>query len=104
APKQEHPILDFSTYSLSELLEVKKDVESEIQSRQAKEIEELRAKVAETAQTFGVSIEAIMGLHSGKRVTGHAKGKQPARYRGPGGEEWSGRGPAPRWMKPLLAK
>jgi DNA-binding protein H-NS len=104
APKQEQPVLDFSTYSLSELLEVKKDIESEIHSRQAKEIEELRAKVAETAQTFGVSIEEIMGLQTGKRGTRYAKGKQPARYRGPGGEEWSGRGPAPRWMKPLLEK
>src|SRR6516162_3113000 len=96
-PKQGVAALDFSTYSLPELLDVKKDIESEIKSRQEKEIEELRAKVAETAQTFGMSVEEIMGLSgSGKRVTQHARGKQPARYRGPHGEEWSGRGPAPR--------
>jgi DNA-binding protein H-NS len=102
ASKQEH---HFSNYSLSELLDVKKDIESEIQSRQAQEIEALRAKVAETAHTFGMSVEEIMGLsHNGRRVTKHARGKQPAKYRGPGGEEWSGRGPHPRWMRPLLEK
>ncbi len=96
--------LDFSNYSLRELLDIKKDIENEIQSRQAKEIEELRAKVAETAQTFGMSIEEVMGIaQSGaRRVTKHAPGKQPVKYRSPSGEEWSGRGPAPRWMKPFL--
>ncbi|MGP0042762.1 MAG: H-NS family nucleoid-associated regulatory protein [Rhodomicrobium sp.] len=37
-------------------------------------------------------------------MTKHPRGKQPPRYRGPNGEEWSGRGPSPRWMKPFLAK
>ncbi len=102
--KQQTSDLDFSAYSLPKLLKVKKEIETEIQSRQAKEFEELRAKVAATAQTFGVSIEEIMGLsRPGKRLTRHPRGKQPARYRGPNGEEWSGRGPSPRWMKPLLA-
>ena len=103
--KQEQPALDFSTYPFAELVEIKKNLERELQFRQANEIEELRAKVTEAAQTLGVSVEEIFGLpHGGKRVTRHARGKQPARYRGPNGEEWSGRGPAPRWMKPLLAK
>lgn len=28
--------------------------------------------------------------------------KVPVKYRGPNGEEWSGRGHIPKWMKPLL--
>ncbi len=103
--KQEAPGLDFSTCTFSELVEIKKSIEGEMQSRQAKEIEELRATVEEAAQTLGVSVQEILGLpNGGKRVTRHPRGKQPARYRGPHGEEWSGRGPAPRWMKPFLAK
>lgn len=104
--KQETPPLDFSAYSFDELLEIKKGIDSEVESRKAKEIEELRARVNESAQTLGVSIEELFGLppRPVKRETKHARGKQPARYRGPGGEEWSGRGPAPRWMKPYLAK
>ncbi len=103
--RQERPILDLSIYSFPELAEIRREIESEIQSRQAHEVEELRAKVTEAAQTLGMSVEEIFGLpHSGKRMTKHARGKQPPRYRGPNGEEWSGRGPAPRWMKPYLAK
>jgi DNA-binding protein H-NS len=105
-PKQETPPLNFSAYSFDELLEIKKELDHEVESRKAKEIEELRTKVAESAQTLGVSLEELFGLpvQPVKRQTRHARGKQPARYRGPGGEEWSGRGPTPRWMKPLLTK
>jgi len=103
--KQSHPALDFAGYSLPELLSIKTEIDSAIQSRQAEELEALRAKVAETAQTFGLSVEDIMGIsHGGRRITKHSRGKQPAKYRGPNGEEWSGRGPSPRWMKPYLAK
>jgi len=101
--------LDVSTYSFEELLEIKRNIDAEVESRRAEEVENLRVKVTETAQSLGVSIEELFGLPSvsrqrGTRETLHAKGKQPAKYRGPSGEEWSGKGPAPRWMKPLLAK
>ena len=49
-PEQDHAVLDLADPSIAELLDLKKYIESEIQSRQAKEIEELRAKVAKTAQ------------------------------------------------------
>lgn len=105
-PKHEAPPVDFSSYSFDELLELKKGLDDELESRKAREIEDLRAKVAESAQTLGVSIHELFGLSAQppKRQTRHARGKQPAKYRGPNGEEWSGRGPAPRWMKPYLAK
>jgi DNA-binding protein H-NS len=99
--------LDAASFSFEELQEIKKQVDSEIESRKAQEIEALRAKVTESAQSLGVSIEELFGLGAPahpKRQTRHARGKQPAKYRGPGGEEWSGRGPTPRWMKPLLVK
>jgi len=103
--KPELPVLDFTTYSFPELIEIKKSIESEIQSRQAKEMDALRSKVSEAAEAMGVSVQELLGLAAnGKRVTRHPRGKQPAKYRGPAGEEWSGRGPSPRWMKPFLAK
>ena len=104
--KAEAPSLDFSTYEFDDLVEMRNELDSEIESRKASEIEVLRVKVTESAQSLGVSIHEIFGLapHAVKRQTRHARGKQPARYRGPSGEEWSGRGPAPRWMKPYLAK
>src|SRR5208337_5510025 len=98
---------DAASYSFEELQDIKKQVDSEIESRKAHEIVTLRAKVTESAQSLGGPIEELIGLASparAKRETKHARGKQPAKYRGPGGEEWSGRGPTPRWMKPLLVK
>jgi DNA-binding protein H-NS len=102
--KTEAPAFDFSTYTFPELIEIKKSIEVEMGARQAKEMQALRAKVSEAAEAMGVSVEALLGLAHGKRVTRHPRGKQPAKYRGPNGEEWSGRGPSPRWMKPLLVK
>jgi DNA-binding protein H-NS len=96
---------DFSSHSFEELLEIKKHIDTEIESRKAKEIGDLRAKVQESAKALGVSIEELIGVQaSRKRPTKHPRGPQPPKYRGPNGEEWSGRGPHPRWMKPLLAK
>jgi len=107
--REETAPLNLSKYSFTQLLKIKKELESEVKARQAKEAEELRTKVSEMAQTLGISEAELLKLPSAParraiRKTKHAKGKQPAMYRGPGGEEWSGRGPAPGWMKPHLAK
>jgi len=98
-----------ASYSFEELQEIRRQVDAEIDSRKAHEVESLRAKVSESARSLGVSIEELFGLSSqsrrkATRETKHPRGKQPAKYRGPNGEEWSGRGPSPRWMKPFLAK
>ncbi|MGA7327029.1 MAG: H-NS histone family protein [Rhodomicrobium sp.] len=99
--------LNLSSYSFEKLLKIRKDLDGEVESRKAKEVENLRAKLQENAKAFGISVVELVGLSGGgrrKRETMHARGPQPPKYRGPKGEEWSGRGPAPRWMKPLLAK
>ncbi len=103
------PAIDLVSYSFEELHGLKSRIDSEIAARKTKEIEELRRKVAESAHSLGLSVEELLGLPSagGRRAKPKAKnarGKQPAKYRGPGGEEWSGRGPVPRWLKPLLAR
>jgi len=97
--------LDFSPYTFNELVEIKKDLDGELESRKSKEIEDLRAKLRDNAHALGISVEELAGLSRGsRRQTKHPRGPQPARYQGPNGELWSGRGPSPRWMKPLLAK
>ena len=90
-------------YSFEDLHEIRKQIDAEIASRKAGEIKALRVKITEGAHALGISIEEILGIRA-KRETKHAKGKLPPKYRGPSGEEWSGKGPAPKWMKPLLAK
>ncbi len=106
-PKSGTQALDFSHYSFEELLEIMKDLDAEVESRKAKEIADLRLKLEDSAKALGVTVEELVGVSGTgrrKRETKHPRGPQPPKYRGPGGEEWSGRGPSPRWMKPLLAK
>lgn len=104
-PKNGALPLNFSSYSFEELVEIKNDLEGELDSRKSKEIEGIRSKLQENAKALGISVEELAGLSKGtRRQTRHARGPQPPKYRGPNGEEWSGRGPAPRWMKPHLAK
>ena len=69
--------MDLAAFSFDALLTLKQEVDGEVESRKAREIEVLRAKVAESAQTLGVSIHELFGLqHSAKRETKHARGKQ----------------------------
>jgi len=97
--------LDFSRYVFSDLVEIKQALQDEIQSRKDQELAALRSQMTESARMLGVSVEELVGVSKrGTRQTRHPRGPQPPKYRGPNGEEWSGRGPSPRWMKPLLAK
>src|SRR5271165_3420307 len=98
--------IKFSEYSFEELVEIKKGLDGEVESRKATEVANLRAKLAENAEALGISISELVGLNGarGGRQTKHPRGPQPPKYRGPNGELWSGKGPSPKWMKPLLAK
>ena len=98
------PEFPFEDRSFASLIELRRQIDEEIGRRKAVEIENLRAKVAESANALGVSVHELFGLPPAKRETKHARGRQPAQYRGPNGEEWSGRGPSPQWLKQLLAR
>lgn len=102
--KSTNGTFDLANYSFDELQEIRKQIEAEIEARKAHEIEALRMKVNESAQSLGVSVAELLGVSHTRRQTKHVRGPQPPKYRGPNGELWSGKGPAPKWMKPLLAK
>lgn len=40
---------------------------------------------------------------AGRKMAGKTGAKVPAKYRGPNGEAWSGRGLTPRWLATLVA-
>ncbi len=107
---------------MSNLVEIQSQIEklqkqaSEIRSREFdKTVQEIRAMM----DAFGITVK---DLSSGKsrgakskskkvaatRVGGPGKKKSTsvlaAKYRGPAGETWSGRGLTPRWLAALLAQ
>jgi DNA-binding protein H-NS len=74
---------------------------------------QLRAEFAAKAQSQGMTLEEVMGITAAPSPRGRRKasatlpageGQKPKvsiKYRGPGGETWSGRGMARRWLKAL---
>jgi len=89
---------------------------AEIKDREfAKTVQDIRAKM----QAFGITIKDLQsGALSGRKgkAVASAKTKLPAikkkrsgvvvaaKYRGPNGETWSGRGLTPRWLATLIAQ
>jgi DNA-binding protein H-NS len=71
--------------------------------RQAKEEEikeALRAEFREKSAQMGVPFES---LFPGRRTRSDAGALLAPKYRGPGGETWSGRGRMPIWLSALEA-
>ena len=98
--------------SLTELGQLREEVDTAISDRVAAERRELQSKLT-ALDAFNGSISA--GRPSAKRVSSQRtrkakkvhplKGKKAAvKYRGPNGETWSGRGLAPRWLAALEKK
>ncbi len=110
---------------MSNLMEIQSQIEklqkqaSEIKTKEFdKTVQEILAKM----QAFGITTKDLQpgkrrGVKgkampkagksgaNGRRKPAAAKGGQvvAAKYRGPNGETWSGRGLAPRWLAALLA-
>ena len=65
-------------------------------------VQEIKAKMA----AFGITLADLDGGKSRPRKAGAGKSGNPApaKYRGPNGETWSGRGLMPRWLAALVAQ
>ena len=58
-----------------------------------------------TAAGFSIdeAIEALKPYKPAKKASAAKGVKLPAKYRGPNGEEWSGKGQDPKWLKAFIA-
>lgn len=67
----------------------------------SKTVAEIKSKMA----AFGITVADLEGGKS-RPSKGAAKSANPApaKYRGPNGETWSGRGLMPRWLAALVAQ
>ncbi len=91
------------------------DIQNQIAQLQ-KQAEEIKAQqFAETVQeilakmdAFGITVDDLQGGKGRARKPATSAGKSlnpaPAKYRGPNGETWSGRGLMPRWLAALVAQ
>ncbi|MEO8856423.1 MAG: H-NS histone family protein [Burkholderiaceae bacterium] len=99
------------------------DIQSQIQKLQ-KQADEIKAKeydktvreILSKMQAFGISIKDLQAAATAGKSASRASSKKagrkaaqpaktvPAKYRGPNGETWSGRGLTPRWLSSLLVE
>ncbi len=65
-------------------------------------VEDIKAKMA----AFGITVADLESSKTHPRKSAAAKSSNPApaKYRGPNGETWSGRGLMPRWLAALVAQ
>ena len=97
--------IKLDSYSIADLKSLISLVETEIKGRQAGQIVELRARMAEMAKNAGIAMEDLVGGKTGKRKGPKAGMKVPAKYRDPKNPDnaWSGRGRQPRWLVAAIA-
>ncbi len=105
------PAVDLDRMTVAELTALRDAAEAKRREKldDAKNavLEETRAKLAE----LGLTLEAVLPApaNSGQSGGGRKKRRdagQPlaAKYRGPSGETWSGRGRIPKWLQTLEAE
>ena len=96
---------DVSELSIAQLNELISVIEETItEKKQAARADTLN-KLKSLAAADGFTVEELLGRGAGGRRQRSDKGvKLKAKYVGPNGETYTGRGPTPGWLKALEAK
>jgi DNA-binding protein H-NS len=97
--------LKLTNMGVAELIQLRNEVQSALNGKIEMERQELRAKLAEieNLQSGATSKSDGRLIQNGRKHP--AKGKKAAaKYRGPNGETWAGRGLTPKWLVELESK
>ena len=91
--------------SLSDLNELLTRVNRAIQGKKDEARQETLQKLKQLAVAEGFSLDELVGKGQGGRRQRSDKGvKLKAKYVGPNGETYTGRGPTPKWLRTLERK
>ncbi|MDD2880585.1 MAG: H-NS histone family protein [Rhodoferax sp.] len=94
---------------MSSLIDIQKQI-AELQAQEAeikeREFNEKVIMIKETMASYGITVEDLQGKPAkATRVAGtKSANPAPAKFKGPNGESWSGRGLAPKWMAALISE
>ena len=95
------------TLTAQELGVVRENADKKRQSKLKDARSAFLTEVREKAQQLDLSLEDVLEMDNQSRSQPkrqrRERGPIQVKYRGPEGEEWSGRGRAPRWLKNLEA-
>ena len=96
--------VDLKALSATDLRQLIEDAQAALQSKQEAAKAELRAKWEKEAAAAGLTLASVLPIASGA-AKDDRKGRKdtgstlPVKFRGPAGEEWSGRGRLPKWIQ-----
>jgi DNA-binding protein H-NS len=90
-------MMDLSNMSVGDLRNLQEQIKQEMKTRETQEVQKAREQILAIAQSVGMPLKDLMA------VTGRgSKGATVAvRYRHPddAGQQWTGRGRQPKWVK-----
>ena len=84
--------------TVKELMAQKEALEQQIVEARESEIADALAKVFALVTEYGLTERDIFGKKRGRKTIG-VKTKVAAKYRDKDGNEWTGRGRAPKWLQ-----
>jgi DNA-binding protein H-NS len=103
--------VDLDRLTVQELTALINDATAKRQEKQEGAKAQLLEKWRAEAEEAGMSLDAILPAPQAPSAGGGARKRRadagkplPARYRGPSGETWSGRGRMPKWLQTLEAE
>jgi DNA-binding protein H-NS len=89
---------------MSNLTDIQKQItelQAQVQAIKTSEFNEKLAMIKEIMTTYGITIEHLQNQFDKAGKT-KSKTPAPAKFTGPNGESWTGRGLMPRWLKALV--
>ena len=99
---------DLGQMTVPELIALRDAAEAKrrekLESAKEAVLAETTAKLAELGLTLEEVLPDRPAVASGRKVRKDAGTTAAAKFRGPNGEEWSGRGRLPRWLRALEAE
>jgi DNA-binding protein H-NS len=93
--------IDLDALSVQQLTELIQAAEAKRQEKAQGERAALLEEMTRRAEELGLTIEDLVQTGTAKRATKRRQdtgSKVAAKFRGPNGEEWTGRGRMPKWL------
>lgn len=96
---------NISNLSAAQLTDLIANAQEALAAKKSQERDATLSELRAFAASKGYTIDELMGRGSSGRRQRSDKGiKLKAKYVGPNGETYTGRGPTPRWLKALESK